>query len=355
MIYSSVKSIKPNKEDGLFLTSEFISTTIKFILKELFEIQTKHTEKFGDMVICLDNYADGYWRRDYYAGYKMNRKSGRDKSEVNFDEVFSEINKLTEQILLNLPWKVVDVSRCEADDIILVLSREYNKFEKILIHSPDKDFIQAQRDTNNVFQYSALTKQWLVAEAKADDMNDWIQAHVCLGDESDGVPRVNDRTVFSENFILYLKNAGHNIETVVEFKESSLSTKTKRSLLSDYDVWLLNKKLENTGIKDVYFKPRFGPTTLKKEIAKLGSLDAWLDSHPLYRENYKRNFILVMEEGIPSNYWTECIIAYKKAEKDYNINQFEEYLKNNNLNSVILELSSVFKLDRGLTADDFGW
>lgn len=355
MIHTSVANAKPNKKDGKFITSEFIGLTKYYILQDLFSIKQEHGPNFGDIVIALDKSSSGYWRKDLYPGYKASRKKGREESEIDYSEVFDEIEGLIDQIKNNLPWKVIEVPKAEADDIMLVLAREYNKFEKILIHSPDKDMIQAQRDNDTVFQYSALTKKWIVPENKHDHMDHWIMEHVCLGDASDEVPKVVDHTEFSKVFLDYLTNAGYNIKDPVEFKEANISKDEKVKLIVDFDVYKLNRKKESTGVKDIYKDIRFGPQTLQKEIEKFGSLDNWLDSHPLYRPNYERNFKLVMEEGIPTDIWNEIIVRYKEAICSYNDKAFEQYLVDNELKSILMELPNHFKITRELTAEDFGW
>lgn len=355
MIHTSVANIKPTKVDGKYVTSEFVGLIKYYILQDLFTIKQKHGPNFGDIVICLDKSSGGYWRKDVYPGYKASRKKGRDESEINFGEVFAEVDALIDQIKDNLPWKVISVPKAEADDIMLVLAREFNRFEKILIYSPDKDMIQAQRDNENVFQYSALTKKWLVPENKHDHMDHWIMEHVCLGDASDEVPKVVDHTEFSPTFINFIKDQGYTMSSPVEFRSADVSDAEKKRLIEEFDVYKTNRKGESTGVKDIYKDIRFGPSTLQKEIAKHGSLDAWLDSHPLYRKHYERNFTLVMEEGIPTDIWNEIVLQYKEAKSDYNDKVFEEYLINNELKSILMELPNHFKINRDLTADDFGW
>ena len=62
-----------------------------------------------------------------------------------------------------------------------------------------------------------------------------------------------------------------------------------------------------------------------------------------------------MSEGIPNYYWTEIILQFKEAEIAYNDKEFEKYLTENNLRSILMDLPSIFKIQRSLTADDFGW
>lgn len=354
-LHTSIANLKPNKVGGEYVTADFIGLTKHYIFEDLFSIQNEFSDKFGDLVICVDNAATGYWRKDVYPGYKANRKRGREKSEINFKEVFEHIDDIINQMRQNLPWKVIDVPRAEADDIMLVLAKEYSQYEKVLIHSPDKDMIQAQRDTDNVFQYSSLTKKWLVPENKHEHMDHWIMEHVCLGDTSDDVPKVVDHTEFSQAFLNYIKDQGYNIKDPVEFRAANIGNDEKRRMLEEFDVYKLNRKGENTGIKDVYKDIRFGASTLTKAISKAGSLDAWLDSHPLYREHYERNFKLVMAEGIPTDIWNQIILAYKEESSEYDNVKFEQYLTESGLESLKMELPTVFKINRELTAADFGW
>ena len=347
MIYSSISSVNPSKrENGKFETSEYINFTKHLILSDLLSVNHEHGRRFGVLVICLDNHSGSYWRKDIYPYYKSKRKSNREESEVDFSEVFKEINELIDQIDNNLPWKVISVPRTEADDVILVLSNEYSRFEEILIYSPDKDLIQAQRN-ENVYQYSPITKKWIVPENKHEHMAHWIQEHICLGDPIDEIPKIVDETEFSENFIKYLVQNGYNITNPLEFRE--LSEDEQNRLIQNYNVY--KPKKEN--IKDIYKDIRFGPSTLKKKIKEYGSLKDWVNSNPLYLENFRRNYKLVMAEGIPTEIWNNIIIAYKTAKTDYNEKEFFEYLRKNNLNNILMEYSGIFSAN--LLKDKFDW
>jgi len=363
-LYTAIANVKPSKNDGEYVTSEFINVLKYFIVEELVGIQLEFKAKYGDMVLCLDNSTkDGYWRKDVYQMYKSKRKTSREKSEINFGEVFQQVNELVEQINLNLPIRVVSVPRAEADDTMLILAKESN--ENVLIHSPDKDMIQSQRHGDHINQYSSLTKKWLTADAKAGNMDNWIYEHCVLGDAADEVPKVVDHTIFTDVFIEHIQTKALEFDkysdmiTVIkspyEFKNSKLPNEIKREILNSFDVYQYNKKGENTGIKDVYKKERFGITTFNKAVKKFGSFDDWLDSNPLYRPHYERNFTLVMEEGIPEYIRDGIITAYNSAPTVYNDVLFEQYIKDNGLNNILQLLPAVFKVTRELTADDFGW
>ena len=350
MIYACTKETEL-QEDETFITEDFIFFAQHLVLQELYCIYEEHKNKYGQMVLALDNASGGYWRKDVFPRYKSHRKNIKEISPVKWDEVFTYINKLLQIITDYLPWKVVSVKRAEADDIMLVLSRHFNNQEKILIHSPDKDMIQAQKGTDNVSQYSALTKKWLIPENKHDDMEDWLLEHVCLGDSSDGVPRIVDETVFSENFLKYLKENNVLIDNPIDFK-AKMTTEKKTQLLSNYNVYKTNKKGEEKEL-DIYFKERLGLSTLKKKIDKIGGLEVFLDSHPTYRENYKRNYTLVMEEGIPTEIRNAILLDYKNAKDEYKPVEFEKFLDENNLSQ--LKMTMNFESKKELAIEDFGW
>ena len=213
----------------------------------MLNIHREFSNEFSDVVICLDKSAGRYWRKDVYEGYKESRKSSREESVIDYGEVFSELNTLLDQIRNNLPWKVIEVNHAEADDIMLILAKEYNEHEKILIYSPDKDMLQAQRNTENVFQYSSLTRKWLVPENKHDNMDHWVMNHVCLGDGADEVPKVVDHTEFSDAFIEYLKENNIKHLTPFDFKNSDLDIDTKKSLLENFNVYRTKRNGDETG------------------------------------------------------------------------------------------------------------
>jgi hypothetical protein len=88
-----------------------------------------------------------------------------------------------------MPYKVVQVSRAEADDVIASLCHYYGKFinsdgnEPILILSGDKDFAQLQKYAN-VHQYAPIQKKML----PIDNPERFRREHIMVGDRGDGVP-----------------------------------------------------------------------------------------------------------------------------------------------------------------------
>ena len=140
------------------------------------------TEEYGEVVFAWDS--RHYWRRDYFPEYKLNRKMGREKDSRDWDQIYGVLNKIKDEVRLNLPYKYLEVYGAEADDIIAVLCKKYQS-ENIVIVSADKDFIQLHKYPK-VKQYSPNTKNmvnWV-------DPNVYIKEHVLKGDSSDGIPNV---------------------------------------------------------------------------------------------------------------------------------------------------------------------
>ena len=85
------------------------------------------------------------------------------------------------------PYKVLEVENAEADDIIASVvfhvASETKNYEKVLILSSDKDFIQLQR-YNFVSQYSPMQKKFV----NGIDPTTYIKEHILKGDRGDGVP-----------------------------------------------------------------------------------------------------------------------------------------------------------------------
>tara|TARA_B100001093_G_scaffold502677_1_gene555988 strand:+ start:1408 stop:2274 length:867 start_codon:yes stop_codon:yes gene_type:complete len=158
------------------------------ILNSIRMYNKKYRNDYGQMVICCDG--PNTWRKEYFPEYKAARKKNRDKTDSTMDwnEVFRILNLVRDEISTNLPYKVIQMEGCEADDIIgtLVLeTQEFGQDEPVKIISSDKDFIQLQR-FKNVSQFSPMQKK----EVKDSNPRTYLFNHIMKGDSGDGVPNV---------------------------------------------------------------------------------------------------------------------------------------------------------------------
>jgi len=165
------------------------------ILNSLRMHNQKNRDEFGQMVIACDSSS---WRKEIFPEYKAARKKSREQSKLDWNNFFTMVNTVRDEIQENFPYPVVTVDRAEADDIIGILVSELQEFgrhEEILIVSGDKDFLQLQQ-FSNVKQYSPVQRKFLECE----DPHRYLFEHICKGDSSDGVPNVlsSDKTFTEE-------------------------------------------------------------------------------------------------------------------------------------------------------------
>jgi len=165
------------------------------VLNSLRAINVNYRNKqWGDeMVIATD--AKRSWRKEYFPFYKSHRKKFRAESDLDWVMIFGSIQKFTDEIKEFLPYPVILVDNVEADDIIgSLIMHEYTKayahqdFERYLIVSGDKDFVQLQR-YGFVDQWDPPRKRWL----KSDDPETFLIEHIINGDRGDGIPNMASR------------------------------------------------------------------------------------------------------------------------------------------------------------------
>ena len=160
------------------------------ILNTLRAYNLKFRGEYGEMILCAD--AADPWRRDIFPHYKHQRRKGRVESQIDWDGMFNIMAEIREELTTKLPYKMLYVEKCEADDIIatLISLREENMY---LIISGDKDFIQLQH-YGDVYQFSPLLKSYIGENLEADV---FLREQIIKGDRSDGVPNIlSDDSIF---------------------------------------------------------------------------------------------------------------------------------------------------------------
>lgn len=163
------------------------------LIRHMFLVSLRHNRKkfyedYGEFVICCDG--KNSWRREAFPYYKANRRIGREKSELDWNELFRVMALIRDELAENFPYKVIHIDRCEADDIIGVVCHEYGTelntgSEKFLILSGDKDYIQLQKYAN-VDQYDPTQKKFV----RNQDPSKFLVEHIFKGDSGDGVPNI---------------------------------------------------------------------------------------------------------------------------------------------------------------------
>jgi len=159
----------------------------------------KFSAEYGELIIACDD--KNYWRKDIFPYYKAHRKEDRSKSTHDWNKIFECLNKIRDELKQHFPYKVIQIERAEADDIIGVLTKKFGVYlnnkstEKVLILSGDKDFGQLQKYLN-VDQYSPVLKKWI----RIQDPHRFLREHIMKGDRGDGIPNFlsEDSTIISK-------------------------------------------------------------------------------------------------------------------------------------------------------------
>jgi len=156
------------------------------ILNSIRMYNKRYRKEYGQMVICADGM--NTWRKEYFPQYKAHRKKARSESTMDWNEIFRVLNLVRDEIKENLPYKVLHMEGCEADDIIGALTlntEEFGNHEPVMIISSDKDFIQLQK-FNHVKQFSPIQKKMVVDKTPRK----YLFEHICRGDKGDGIPNI---------------------------------------------------------------------------------------------------------------------------------------------------------------------
>ncbi len=176
---------------GSYMTaSKFTSVDMDVIRPAVLNVlrlyRTKFVSEFGELVLCCDDRKS--WRKELFPNYKASRKKTRSAAPIDWENLYECLNQLKEELTEWFPYKLIQVDKAEADDIIAVLVGLAN--ERTLILSSDKDFIQLHHF--NIRQYSPMQKKFVEGDPK------WsLHEKLIKGDVGDGVPNImSDDNVF---------------------------------------------------------------------------------------------------------------------------------------------------------------
>ena len=163
-----------------------IDTVRPAVLNTLRIYRTKFVSEFGELILCCDDRKT--WRKDIFPNYKASRKKTRAATSIDWEKLYECLNQLKEEFTEWFPYKLIQVEKAEADDVIAILVELIN--EGSLILSSDKDFVQLHKF--NVRQYSPIQKKFVEGDAK------WsLHEKIIKGDVGDGVPNImSDDNVF---------------------------------------------------------------------------------------------------------------------------------------------------------------
>lgn len=171
--YQNMKSVKEGDEVQPDLLKHMILNSLRMLA-------AKYKQEYGEVVLACDSNS---WRKEYFPYYKHKRYEKKKSDKVNWDRVYNIINELLGDIEENFPYKVIRVNGAEGDDVIGTLVQHYYTYEKIMIISSDRDFVQLQKYPN-VRQYSPTQKEEVTTENPLRD----LKQKIIYGQDKDGIP-----------------------------------------------------------------------------------------------------------------------------------------------------------------------
>ncbi len=220
------------------------------------------------VVVALDSKA-GYWRRDIFQPYKADRKRRRDDS-VDWDEVFRQFDEFAERIARHLPWAVLRVDKCEADDIIYALVNKHaGSSTSCYIYSSDADYLMLCGEHARL--YNPMRGAWA-----------------------------------SFPYDCKVNGKDFRYETPAEYKMYAILT----GQAGKDNVYNIRTPTDFSGPR----KPGFGVAAAAKLIADATDCGLYeaLQQAGLY-DNYMRNRTLIDPQQLPKGYGDAIIGAYDRA------------------------------------------
>jgi len=240
------------------------------VLNSLRSHRQKFNSEYGELVICCDSRQN--WRKSYFKHYKANRKITRQRTDVDWNLLFQNLNQIKEELEIYFPYPVIEVEGAEADDLIGTICHE-EKNEKLdnLILSGDKDFQQLQQ-YDNVHQYNPMRKEFI----RQPKPIDFLKEQILRGDRGDGIPNILSA---DESFVNGVRQTPLSLTKVKQWLD------LEPEIFCDHDT--LSKYRRNETLIDLSKTP----SVLKKECLEQLSKQK-LDKNRKYLLKYFTKFNL---------------------------------------------------------------
>lgn len=136
--------------------------------------------EYDEVVIACDGRHS--WRKDVFPYYKAHRKKAREESGMDWRLIFESTQRIIDELNEVFPYRVIQIDRAEADDVIATIC--HNSDKNIMIVSEDKDFIQLHNE--KVRQWNPVKKTFL----KHPNPSEYLYEHIIRGDGGDGIPNI---------------------------------------------------------------------------------------------------------------------------------------------------------------------
>ena len=149
------------------------------VYNSMYQSLWKH-QGVKELIVAIDDRSS--WRKSYFKRYKESRKKQRDKTDIDWKELFNQLNLLTSDLKHYMPFKVMKIRSAEADDIIGVLSIVLsNDGTNCVVISNDEDYLQLCSDKVKV--YNPGKKEY----SECADPQGFIEKKVFTGQKKDDI------------------------------------------------------------------------------------------------------------------------------------------------------------------------
>jgi len=154
------------------------------IVKAIMDTCKYHKPNY--LVLAFDP-KGGYWRHDIYKEYK-GRRNLQSKTSINLNYFNTAKNEFFENFKKTFPnLNFIEVKKAEADDVIAVTTKYFQKDYDILNISRDRDFYQLLK-YKNYSQYDGHDKRFI----KVPDPKYYLTKKIFMGEQgesSDNIPK----------------------------------------------------------------------------------------------------------------------------------------------------------------------
>tara|TARA_B100000575_G_scaffold285832_1_gene281682 strand:+ start:563 stop:1360 length:798 start_codon:yes stop_codon:yes gene_type:complete len=197
------------------INNEYFMSLFNNFDKKLEEIKKKLKLKDNtEIIFAKDCKRNDIWRNELFPEYKKNRKVNNEVGEFFIHTYKNIIHK----------YNYINVDKCEADDIIGVLTKELYKDNKIYIITGDMDYLQLLYN-ENIQIYDLKYNNF---REKSIGYKDDLLKKIILGDISDNIPSIHKK-LGAKTVDKYLNN------------KEELQNKLKDPLIKQQ--FILNQKL----------------------------------------------------------------------------------------------------------------
>ena len=101
------------------------------ILNSLRMYNKKYRDEYGQMVLACDGF--NTWRKEFFPEYKAARKKNRSASDLDWNNIFTSLNEIREEIKENLPSRSAKLRYAiKKDDFYDFETDIFDKFKNLI-------------------------------------------------------------------------------------------------------------------------------------------------------------------------------------------------------------------------------